>query len=490
MPILDSIIGALAPGWALRRELARRQLEELQKAYRGAQHQRHDRPPSTLIGAGADWTLESQYDRRWLLNRGRQLERDSALGDTMLSASCLNVVGCGFRLQAQSPDDGWNREVEMAWKEWSEDGADSRGLCTLNELLSLVYRSYLRDGDVGIVKQPDFTLRVVEADEIVSPDGPFRPNRGVDGIDLDKNGRPVQFHILTDPRSPYGNRTASAQTTKVPADRMLFLARRQRIGQTRGVSAFSTVSWILDQVDGQIEAVTVAARMAAMFGLVLKRTGRFDATALGSTTTDGESKTRKKLHLEPGAFLELDPDEDIEQVTPTHPKTNFEGFIRLLARFVARPFGLPLEVALLDFSQSNFSSSRGALLQSWQTWQEAQAMLARLMSRIYYWRLADWMKSRKIRPIDDWDKHCWQKPGWKWIDPEKEAKANMALVDGGFATITDILAQHGVDRDEMWETRKRELEDAEKLGIPLSRSTLTRDEMPTEPTAPPSSRPR
>ena len=484
--MLERIIAARSPGWALRRAAARRALADVESlsAYRGANHNRWDRSLPAFQGTSADWEQEHGYARRDLVDRARQLERNSVLAHAMLEASTLNVVGEGFRLQVHSDDLGWNEAVEQRWAAWAARDADSRGLCTLNELLALTYRSKLRDGDVGAIMNTDGTLRLVESDEIATPEGAFRPDKGVDGIDLDENGRPKAYHIIRTTQ-PYGDRrTYAHEADVIPAERVLFLPRRQRLGQTRGISAFAGVSWIFDQIDGQIESVTVAARMAACFGLIFKREARFDPTGLGKVT-DEHGKSRKNLGASPGMFIELDPGESIEQVQPTHPHTNFGEFIRLLTRLCSRPFGLPLEVALLDFSQSNYSSSRGALLQAWQTWRCEQAALKRFMSRIFAWKLAEWVRSDLgAGPKKGADKHAWMTPGWQWVDPTKEIQAAMMAVEAGFDTASSVAARHGYDFEENMTARARELEIAKRNGIKLAKSTLTRDEEPPAPPQP------
>lgn len=474
----DRAIAAVAPGWALQRSIARAQLGEVARlgAYRGATHERYDRDAPTYRGASADWTQEQAYDRRELVDRAQDLERKSILADAVLEASTLNVVGHGFRLQCQTDDVGWNAAVEERWREWGEHEADSRGIAPLDDLLALTYRSYLRDGDVGAVLQSDGQVRLVESDEISSRAGPFRPDAGVDGIDLDERGRVLRYHVNADARGGYVDRRLQGKQIDVDAKDMLFIARRQRLGQTRGISAFAGVSWILDQIDGQIEAVTVAARMAACFGLVLKRAARFPGT---QTVVDSAAITRKKLRLEPGAMLEIDPGESVEQINPTHPAQAFPPMIQLLARLVGRPFGLPLEVILLDFSQSNYSSSRGALLQAHKTWGRDQGKLARFLEAIFAWRLAAWVREGEIPFREDWRAHVWLRPGWQWVDPQAEVQAGLAAIDAGLDTASAIAARGGQDFEELILQRERELAFARKHGVDLARSNVTRDVRPT-----------
>lgn len=495
MSALERIIRTVSPAWAVRRAAARAQLDELERfsAYRGAEHRRWDRAPPAWRGTSANWEQEQGYDRRELVDRSRQLQRSSVLAQALLEASTLSVVGCGFPLQASSSSPALNEDAEGLWRDWAERGADSRSMSTLDELAALWHTSRNRDGDVGIVLQPDGTIRSVESDEIATLEGPFRPDKGVDGIDLDRNGRPLQYWVVADANQGYSDRRSQGPVVAIPPERMLFWSRRQRLGQTRGIPALSAVAWILDQIDGQIEATTTAARMAACFGLIFKREARFNASGLGglTTATDSHGQERKRLGLEPGQFMELDPGESIEQINPTHPSTDFAAFIRLLTRLVARPFGLPLEIALLDFSEATFSSSRGALLEAWKTWRRDQAALKRILSRLYAWQLARWVESGKLRGSlpEDLGAHLFHAPGWQWVDPTKEVQAAALAIELGLDTRTNVAARQGLHYEDIITARAREDALAEAAGVALSKSTLSRDPRPEQPAAD-DSRPR
>src|SRR5690606_9334531 len=135
-----------------------------------------------------------------------------------------------------------------------------------------------------------------------SPLGGMPTRDLVDGIKLDERGKPISYSVVTRPDPIMASVRFGNPYVEIPASDMILMARRQRLGQTRGMSALVTVAWLLDQIDGQIEAVTVAARMAACLGLVVHRQGRMGGL---TTTTDGDGNQRRKLRLEPGSVLEL-----------------------------------------------------------------------------------------------------------------------------------------------------------------------------------------
>jgi lambda family phage portal protein len=480
---LDSAIGALFPAWAADRKAARLEAAAMETLsnYRGAFHSRVDRSAPALRGAGPDWTLEREYDRREMVDRARQLEQNSILAEAMLSRATESVVGVGFALQSKTDDDGWNEAAEALWKEWTPQ-ADVRGLCSFDELMALKYRSWLRDGDAGTVKLSSGKLRLVESDEIASPEGyGIHDGSMVDGVELDAMGKPRAFHVISNPRKLIVERRAEFDRIRVPAQYVEFLARRHRIGQTRGLSAFSGTAWILDQIDGNIEAVTVAARMAACLGLVLKRKTRMTGLA---TTTGADSIARKKLRLEPGSFMEVEPDEDITTVQGQQPHTNFSDFIHLLARIASVAFGLPVEITLMNFEKTNYSNARAALLQAWNVWRIHQRMLKGYASRVYTWKLISWMEAGLLPVREDALRHSWIAPGWQWLDPVAEVQSNLAAVDAGFRTRADIVMQLGGDFEEVMQAQRRELAAMEAAGVKVVHSTLTRDPIPEPVEAP------
>lgn len=477
---LDRIISTLSPAWGARRAAFRHAQHEVESlsgsGFRGARHTRTDRKKATQ--GRADRHLETHFDRRNMVDRARQLERNSVLAEGILSRSVENVVGCGFKLQAMSASPTWNAKVEELWSFWGDNLADVRRMATWDELLALKFRSYLRDGDVGTILLSDGSIQTFESDQLSSPNSRILSREMVDGIRLDKRGRPISFFIVDRP-DPINASVRFQKHTEIPAKSVLFLPRRTRLGQTRGMSCFNTIAWLLDQVDGNIEAVTVAARMAASFGLLITAP---NPTGLPPITA-GDGRSYPKIAMEPGMAKYLRPGQDVTQIKPEQPTQNFSEFLRMLGRFIGMALGLPLEIAFGDYSKTNFTSGRMAFLSAWRTWRCYQKMLKRYSTQVYNWKLLEWMSTGVLEVREDALKHMWHPPTWQFIDPVKEINAALAAVDGGLKTramVSTELMQ--VDFISMLEARALEIKAEEKAGIVPSKSTLTRD--PTDTPAP------
>ena len=117
--------------------------------------------------------------------------------------------------------------------------------------------------------------------------------------------------------------------------------------------------------------------------------------------------------------------------------------------------GLPLEIFLLDFSDTNYSSARASINQARINFQAWQKMIIRQFhQKVYRWQVARWM-SQKIIPADPaFFKHEWIAPAFPWVDPEKDAKGWAIRIDRGLVTYDDAVMAQNKDPEE--ENNRRE----------------------------------
>ena len=467
---VDSVVSVFSPERAARRRLWR---QFAARSYRGGSLSRLD--SGTPVNAAPDYHLELGYDRQRMVDKARGLERNNPIADAILTRSVENVVHGGIKPQARTASKEWNRECERLWEEEFVPSADIRGLDNFYDLQGLIQRSLKRDGDVGVIKLGNGKLQVVESDQISAPHGKELTKGHRDGIDIDSQGRPLRYYVVSDkideqtaaPRRDFAGRKA------IQARDFIFLAIRKRIGQTRGVTEFSTTFEHFEHIDGLMEAVVVAARMAACMGLLIKTPAPYSGLP---TVTDSAGKTRRNWNLEPGMVKELEPGEEIEQVKPTQPTQDFDSFISSIVRVLGLPFGLPLELLMLDFSKTNYSSARASLLQAYRVFRrDQQRLIDHLCRPVWLWKVERWIEDGRLNPIPDWKSHVWVPPGWAWVDPVKEIEAEQMAVDFGFKNLADVLKEQGKDWVEMFDQRQRENLEANMRGVSLSRSTKTRE---------------
>lgn len=473
MNVIDRFWNFVSPQKAAERMMARAAMKSIEKAqsltgYRESTPTARDMVPLAR-GASPDWTLEMGFDRRNMVDVARQLERVNSIASSVLDRACEHVIGEGFSLKCKTSDEKWNRETEEAWHEWCRFGADSRGMMTFNEMLTIAFRSWLRDGDCAFVLLNDGSMRLVESDEIASKVGGYYKPTDADGVELDKKGRIKAFYIFDyDPTILWPDRRrAIPRLIKVPAENVIFLARRLRAGQTRGISAFAGASWIFEQLDDCLEAVAVAHHMAAAAGWIVSKKNPLQGTG---------SVPGTELKMGPGKIVRLEPGEEIQQLQPDHPSGTFEVLAQILTRVAAARFGMSLELVNYDFTAANYSNMRAQSQETAISCRIKQrGMLTHACAQVYAWWIANEIRSGRRPARTDAYKHTWGVTGVAWQDPEVELRAAMGSVDGCLDTRRRILAARGLDLDEVIKELGEEKKKIKAAGLDDIRSNLTRD---------------
>jgi lambda family phage portal protein len=292
------------------------------------------------------------------------------------------------------------------------------------------------------------------------------------GIEIDDFGRAVAYWIRE--RHPGDLRSsafASDRLVRVPAEEIIHLRLVERWPNTRGEPWLHAVASRLNDLNGYSEAEIVAARGAAAYMAFIKTPDPEGAPV-------GEQVGNQRVYqMEPGIIEKLAPGEEIVLNNPNRPNPNMDPFTRLMLREIAAGIGVSYESLSRDYSQSNYSSSRLSLIDDRDTWRVLQAWFLRALREPLH---REWMglavMARAIPGVDlaaylaDQAKYQavrFKPRGWSWVDPTREVEAYKQAVRCGFTTISDVIAQtgNGSDIEDVLETRRRELELAESMGL-------------------------
>jgi lambda family phage portal protein len=171
--------------------------------------------------------------------------------------------------------------------------------------------------------------------------------------------------------------------------------------------------------------------------------------------------------MEPGTFQQLAPGEKFTGFNPSRPNSAMDPFMRFMLRAVAAGVGVSYATLSSDYSQSNYSSSRLALLDDRDLWRVLQGWFIRNFRQQIH---RDWVEAAVLAgalKFDDYytkPKKYWAvrfKPrGWSWIDPTKEVTAYRIAVRAGFMTVSDVisLTSEHADAEDVFRERRRELD--------------------------------
>lgn len=420
-----------------------------------------------------------------LRSRSRSLVRDSSYAKRAKVIVVNNVVGTGIGLQAQVKsvrgelNQRVNDQIEDAWEEWCRaDSCHTGGRLHFADLERAVMAQVFEAGEVFLrihwrpfgVSTIPFALELIEAERVVDDyASPYlsahNGNEIRMGVEVDEFYRPVAYWIRK--RHPndirFGMWRGSEEVERVPADQILHLCTIDRWPQTRGEPWMHTVLRRLNDMDGYSEAEIVRARgQAVRMGII--ESGE-DASSFGEEQPDGSVETE----LEPGTVQRLNPGEKWHDSAPTAPNPQLDPFMRYMLREVAAGTGPSYESLSRDYSQSNYSSSRLALLDDRDLWRHLQWWLIRdFRERVHRLWIQQAVYARAIPAISveeyavnptKFAAARFKPRGWTWIDPTKEVEAFKEAVKQGFTSVGDVIAQTagGRDIEDVLEEREREL---------------------------------
>lgn len=480
MPSIFNRIGA----W-----LARRPIVQQVRLYSGAKHTRGTFGFGTSGNSSADSELAGQLTI--LRARSRQMMRDSAYAKRARTVIVNNVIGSGVGMQAQVMSTrkklakSVNDAIEMQWADWSRAATcHTGGTLAFADLERAALAEIVTAGEVLIRKhyrpfgggRIPFALELIEAERLV--DDTHAPVAGTAsvrlGVELDEFQRPVAYYLRS--RHPGDRRWqgfAPDKIIRVPAAEMFHLKIGDRWPQTRGEPWLHNVVRKLDALDQYTQAEVDAARASAYyFGTI-----ETPEAVNGLATIDADGATPATMEIESGLIQQLAPGEQLKFHSPNRPNAALDPFVRHMLREMSAGLNVSYESLSRDYSQSNYSSSRLALLDDRDVWRTLQRWWVRAFREPVH---RDWMQqavlARSITavPIDAYvaDRQRYEavlfKPrGWSWVDPVKEVDAFVTAVKAGFTTVSDVIAQTagGLDIEDVIAARARELEMLAEAGI-------------------------
>lgn len=436
---------------------------------------------------------------RQLIQRSRALVRDSAYAKRAKVIVQNNVVGAGIGLQAQVMSsrgtlrEDINDAIENTWREWccAED-CHTGGTLHFSDMERVLMGQVFEAGEVFIRKHYrafgdegiPFALEVIEsermADELQYPTVPGAAAPGTIikmGIEQDAFGRPLAYWVRQ--RHPGEYRWAGDRpdlVERVPASQIIHLRLVERWPQTRGEPWLHAVARKLNDMDGYTEAEITAARGAANYMATIESAD--PNTPLAEPKSDGT----RELALEPGMVETLLPGEKLNFVSPNRPNAALDPFMRYMLREVAAGVGVSYESISRDYSQSNYSSSRLALLDDRDLWRMLQQWFIRSFRNPLH---KEWLQAAVLSGsisgirVDEYaidpkkfEAVAFKPRGWSWVDPTKEVAAYKEAVKAGFTTVADVIANTGGGQDieDILRQRRRELDMMDELDLEFDTS--------------------
>lgn len=394
----------------------------------------------------------------------------------------------------------WSRQVESQWASFADTvWFDATQRLTFHAATRLLFRTIASAGEALALPLwlTDRGSRWNTTIQLIDPARLSNPNQRSDtatlrgGIEIDRYGAPIAYHVRkSHPGDLFGTMMLpSGEWERIPAympwgrTRVLHIFDPDRIGQNRGKPLVTGIMRQFKMFDHYMtEEVRQAVLNAMIFAALetpLDQQGIVEMMG-GDTGALGDYSSALKewrVQMRGGAIIPIPPGTKLSPFIPTRPASALDAFATVMLRYIGTGLNMPYELVFKDFSKTNYSSARAALLEAWRYFGSCRQFIADSWSSPIY---ELWFEEAVNRggiipdcsPSDfysnrvAWTRCKWICAGRGWVDPVKEADAAVIRMRNGLSTLEDECAEQGRDWHDTQDQLAREMKHRVELGLP------------------------
>lgn len=468
-----------------------------------------------------------------LRSRSADLMRNNGLVSGAYTTFVDTVLGgAGLRLQPkpnwrelgweEDAADEWSRHVAARWQSYSEGTSchpDAGRRLRFAGLSRLVLRSVLDSGEALALplwlERPWSDWRtcfqLVDSARLSNPFNQWDTPTLRGGIETDVYGAPVAYNIRKahpgdglwlNPQAFVWDRVEAFTPWGRP--RVLHVFEPERIGQRRGKPAISAVLSEMHTfgryTQAELRSALVNSLVAAILESPMDGASISDLFGNGSAYVtsrqaywDNHRKNSGAVSLRDNLFLRTFPGEKFTAFAPARPVAAYGQFVESLLRNISTGLNLPYELVAKDFSKTNYSSARAAILEGWRHFTVRRLFMAAYWYQPCYemWLEEEIANGSIVAPgfyqnRDAYVRARWIGPGRGWVDPVKEATAAGNRMALQISTLESEAAEQGEDWEAILDQLSREQRAREKLGLNAPPVVVGKSlEYPTDEAPPP-----
>ncbi|MFW5497778.1 MULTISPECIES: phage portal protein [unclassified Maridesulfovibrio] len=476
--------------------------------------------PVRFVGGGNGSTLgnwhpqrqsrgSERLDREKLQSRIEDVVANDGHAESIRGTLTTNIVGPGLKAQSNlaaqllnlTPEqvakieraqntsfELWAKEAHVSGKfQWADIQALTiSGQVSLGEFCYLC-RYFDEITRIRKGRNFSFALQDIHPIRLRTPDTEVFDGSIRDGVVFDSDSEIIGYYIHNpaDLNEPESYCYYPARNGHLP--KFFHGFRAKRFEQVRGDSIFAPVIKLFRDKYDFLDYEVIAQIITASFPIAIEQTFPPDTADFKVD----EKKGRYYQDINPGQVFYGNAGEKITALSSDRPGNNFDPFFKMILKTLSAAAGVPYHQVIKDFSETNYSSARAALLESWREFQCYRDWLVRLFLQKVreivieeawlrgMWSIPegcpDFYEAREL-----WTACKWTPPAKGHIDEDKEAKANERKLATNQISYEAFFAEQGLNWETEFEKMARERKRAKKLGLPLPESST----MPISPDEP------
>jgi lambda family phage portal protein len=450
---------------------------------------------------------------------GQTLHRDHIVGSMYLLNASPNIEVLGL-------DEKWAEEFQaeveakfMLAAESEDNWFDASRRNTLTGLVRLATGVYATGGEVlataewsrETIRPFKTMVQFVDCDRLSTPwdKQGVQDERVRGGIKQNRYGAPVGYYIRDAHPSDVGFTTETMTWTYVPVRKpwgrmqVCHIQEQMRIDQSRGVAdivAGLKETRIAKKFrDITLQQAVVAAMYAASIESDLPSEAVFNSMGAGNLSAGAAAAayagdylsaiakyagSSKHMQIDGVRIPHFFPGTRLQVRQVGAPGGVGQEFEQSLLRYLAAILGVSYEELSRDFSKTNYSSARAAMVGTWRFMQSRKKAVAdRMANFIYLLWLEEQLNAGEITAMprnapnfyeplmkEAYGQATWIGAARGQIDELKETQAAVLRIKYGLSTHEDELARMGKDWRKVYVQLERERKERELRGIELQES--------------------
>jgi lambda family phage portal protein len=449
-------------------------------------------------------------DQERLVQLARNLEQNNPIMKKFLTEREINIVGAtGFVLNSQAKDFNngqmtldiiGNKVIEDSYNRWSKAKfCDITGKHSFREIQRILERTRARDGEVliriirGKATKDNpygFSLQILDPQRLDISYNANLDNGSVIkmGIELNQFGKPIAYHLrLKEQQSVVNGSYNTALRERVVAKDIIHKFKATSTEQTRGYPEGHAVFALMADLQEFMRAALIASKIGASSSIYLQRTdesGNTTIDALADIVEEDDELENFIMEVSPGDIRVLPKNTEMKTFDAKYPEANFVNYVQFMLKQIASGLNVSYFVLSNSLESVNYTSSRTGLISERDGYKREQDwFIENILEPIY----EDWLETAMLNnaiklingstiPVTKLDKflssYRFHGRRWDWVDPLKDANANVILIENGLASRTQILAEQGVEYEDILADMKYEKELRASYGIEEHASTL------------------
>lgn len=335
-------------------------------------------------------------------------------------------------------------------------------------------------------------IQLIEADRLESPPFYSGKNSLRAGKEIDRDGATVAYWIRKTHEGDgqfetYGAVPEVYAFRRIPAfypwgrRRVIHLYDKERSGQSRGKPIVTSIMREF-RMATQYPRVELQATIAnSLVAAILESNlDQETAASLFNSGADREAYWKQSIAeykptLKPGATIALPIGAKFTGFTPNRPNNAFDKFMSSVLHNIGAGLNIPYELLTKDFTNTNYSSARAAMLEAWRHFMGKRSWIEEnWLNPIYELHLEESVNAGVAPAPDFYDNRyayscCkkWTMTGRGWVDPAKEALAAKTRMDSRITSLAQECAEQGVDWMDVIDQTKTIEDYAAEKGVEL-----------------------